>query len=210
MPSTMPGESHRRERGGGDRSHPASVSGLARSRLPLGGAGRFLLVTLIGAIGAGCRGAPEATPGNGTPEDQAAGSADDVVTDAAADSLRLDLDVPARVTAGDPVPMTLRVENVAERPVDLYLTGRTIAFDLIVEDEAGTVVWRRLHDQVVEQILRVEQLASGDTLVLEDTWNQRSNDGAPVAPGGYTVRAEVLTEDEPLVAGPEPLRIVGG
>ena len=191
----MPETSHRRERGGGGRPHPAFW---------------LLLVALFGVGGAGCGDpTPEATPGTGTPEATTPIS-DDTVDDAPSDSLRLRLDVPREVAAGDPVPMRLRVENVAGRALDLYLTGREIAFDLIVESAAGTVAWRRLHDQVIPQILRVEQLAPGDTLVLEDAWDQRSNDGEPVAPGTYAVRGEVLTEDEPLVAGPATLRIVGG
>jgi len=132
------------------------------------------------------------------------------MADATSDSLRLDLIVPDQVDAGEPVDMTLRVENVAGRPLDLYLTGRTIAFDLVVEDPVGTEIWSRLHDQVLQQILRVEHLAPGDTLVLEDTWLQRSNAGSPAEPGDYQVRGSILTEDEPLTAGPVPLRIGEG
>lgn len=131
------------------------------------------------------------------------------MADTPSDSLRLDLLVPHQVAAGSPVEMTLRVENVAGRPLDLYLMGRSIAYDLIVEDEAGAEVWSRLHDAVLQQILRVEHLAPGDTLVLEDSWPQRSNAGSPVPPGEYRVRGEIFTEGEPLTAGPVPLRIAG-
>ncbi|MGD8497036.1 MAG: BsuPI-related putative proteinase inhibitor [Gemmatimonadales bacterium] len=131
------------------------------------------------------------------------------MADTPSDSLRIDLIAPEQVAGGEPVAMTLRLENVAGRPVDLYLMGRTIAFDLIVEDEAGAEVWNRLHDQVLQQILRVEHLAPGDTLTLEDTWPQRSNAGSSVPPGDYRVRGEIFTEGEPLTAGPVPLRIVG-
>jgi hypothetical protein len=131
------------------------------------------------------------------------------MADAPSDSLRIDLLVPDQVAAGEPVELALRIENVAGRPLDLYLMGRTIAFDLIVEDRAGAEIWSRLHDQVLQQILRVEHLAPGDTLTLEATWPQRSNVGSPVPPGDYRVRGEIFTEGEPLVAGPVPLRIAG-
>lgn len=126
------------------------------------------------------------------------------------DSLRLWLELPEQVSAGEPVPVTFRVENISDGPLDLYLTGRPIAFDLIVEDEGGTVVWRRLEDQVIPAILRIETLAPGERLELDDTWDQRSNAGEPVAPGAYTVRGELLTEQEPLVTPAVPLRISSG
>ena len=106
--------------------------------------------------------------------------------------------------------MVLMVENVSERPVDLYLHGRPIAFDLTVADAEGETVWRRLHDAVIPVILRIETLAPGDTLTLEDTWDQRSIEGKPAAAGAYTVRGELLTEDEPLTAAEVPLRITPG
>jgi hypothetical protein len=181
-------------RGGGAGSHPVFVA---------------LLVAV--AFGAGCRSTPpdaDATA-RGSAADPTPSPTENAMADTPSDSLRIDLIAPAQVAAGEPVEITLRVENVAGRPLDLYLMGRTIAFDLIVEDEAGTEIWSRLHDQVLQQILRVEHLAPGDTLTLEDTWPQRSNAGSPVPPGAYRVRGEVFTEQEPLTAGPAPLRIAG-
>lgn len=126
------------------------------------------------------------------------------------DSLRLWLEVPDQVRAGESVPVTLRVENVTDRTLNLHLTGRTIAFDLTVADEDGAVVWRRLEDEVVPAILRLETLAPRDTLVLEDTWEQRSNAGKSVAPGAYTMRGELLSEEQALAFPPVPLRILPG
>lgn len=125
----------------------------------------------------------------------------------ASDSVRLSLELPDEVRAGEPVPIALRVENVANRPLDLYLTGRPIAFDLIVTDAEGSAVWRRLEDEVIPAILRIETLGPGDTLELERTWDQRTKEGEPVPPGDYTVRGELLTEDEPLTTPEKPLRI---
>ncbi|HUH13059.1 MAG TPA: BsuPI-related putative proteinase inhibitor [Longimicrobiales bacterium] len=128
--------------------------------------------------------------------------------DATADSLRLRLRVPGRVAAGEPVSITLRVENRTERTLTLYLVGRVIAFDLVVEDRDGAVVWRRLEDEVIQAILRLETLPPGEALVLEDSWDQRSNAGEPVPPGEYRVRGELLTEGEPLAAPIERLTIL--
>lgn len=128
----------------------------------------------------------------------------------ASDSLRLRLDVPDEVRVGESVPIALSVENVAERPIDLHLTGRTIAFDLVVVDTDGAVVWRRLEGAVIPAILQLRTLAPGEVLELDDTWNQRSNVGEAVEPGTYTVQGEVLTDEDPLVTPAEKLRIAGG
>lgn len=125
----------------------------------------------------------------------------------ASDSLRLWLELPDMVRPGQSASMTLRVENVSDRPLDLYLRGRAIAFDLIVTDDRGTVVWRRLEGAVLPAILRIETLAAGESLELEDAWDQRSNEGGAVEPGSYTVRGELLTEGEPLTTPAVPLRI---
>lgn len=125
-----------------------------------------------------------------------------------ADSLRLRVEVPAEVVAGETVPIALRVENLTERTLTLYLTGRTIAFDVIVERSGGPRVWRRLEGEVVQSILRLDTLGPGEALVLEDSWDQRSNAGEAVLPGEYRIHGELLTEGEPLVFPAEPLRIL--
>lgn len=133
----------------------------------------------------------------------------EATTTTAADSLRLTLELPARVGAGQAVPIQLRVENVSGRPLDLYLRGRSVTFDLVVADQGGAVVWRRLENEVIPAAVRIEVLPPGGRLDLEATWNQRSNDGNRVRPGSYTVRGELLTETVPLVAAPRPLVIEG-
>jgi hypothetical protein len=123
----------------------------------------------------------------------------DQVSDTASDTVRLRLDAPEAMPPGAPVPIVLRVENVTGRPLELHLRGRTIAFDLVVSDLEGSVVWRRLHEAIIPAILRLESLEPEGTLELFDSWSQRSNDGDPVEPGLYTVRGELLTDGAPLV-----------
>jgi hypothetical protein len=57
------------------------------------------------------------------------------IAPAVSDSLRLSLDLPRTIRAGAAVPISLHVENTTDRTLDLYLRGRTIAFDLVVSDE---------------------------------------------------------------------------
>lgn len=120
----------------------------------------------------------------------------------------MNLVVAEQAGFGVPVAITVRAENITARSLDLYLTGRPIAFDLIVTDLTGAVVWRRLEGEVIAAALRIETLAPGDTLELTDTWDQRTNAGEPVVPGAYTVRGEILAEDQPLVTPSRTLRIV--
>jgi hypothetical protein len=109
------------------------------------------------------------------------------------DSLRLHLLAPAAARAGAPVPITIRVANGGGRPLELHLQGRGIAFDVVVKDEAGTVVWRRLEGAFIQGILQLKTLAPGESFDLDAAWT-------PTAPGTYTVEG-VLPTDEP-----QPLR----
>jgi hypothetical protein len=115
-----------------------------------------------------------------------------------ADSLHLSLEVPDRIRSSEEARLTFRVVNVSGGPLDLYLRGRTIAFDLVITGESGEPVWSRLHDEIIPAILRVEHLAAGDTLVLRDSWDGRTNTGDPVPPGTYGVQGVLLTEGDPL------------
>ena len=123
------------------------------------------------------------------------------------DSVRVALEAPRRVRAGEPVRIVLRLENISDRTLDLYLRGRTIVFDLIITRKDGSVLWRRLEDEAVPAILRIETLEPGAVIELEDTWDHRANDGAPVSSGEYGIRGEILTELEPLVTASASLRI---
>ena len=130
------------------------------------------------------------------------------MSDAAVDSVRLALDVPATARAGASVPIALRVENVAGRALELYLRGRTIAWDVVVARAGGDTVWRRLDGEVIPAIVQLRLLAPGEVLTLRAAWDQRDAAGAHVGPGRYTVRADLLTDrPEPLAAAPAPVEI---
>jgi len=174
-----------------------------------GQGGSIRLVCLLLATGcAGLLTACHTTAGEeeaSPPSRERSSEETDVV--ASADSLSLRLEMPERVATDEPVPITLEVRNVTDRSIDLYLTGRPIAFDLVVTEEDGEVVWRRLEGEVIPMVLRIETLEPGVALEFEETWDQRSNAGEFVPPGTYTVRGKLLTEDEPLVTPESRLRI---
>jgi len=113
------------------------------------------------------------------------------------------------VRIGEPVPITLRLTNTNDRPVELHLQGRQIAFNIIVAREDGTVVWRRLEGEVVLGILQIRTLAPGEVLELTDVWRQRSKSGRPVEPGVYAIQGALPTDEpEPMRTPTVQLRIV--
>lgn len=118
------------------------------------------------------------------------------------DSLRFTVAAPAEARVDEDVPITLRLTNAAGRPVELYLRGREIAFDIIAADHAGVIVWRRLAGVVVPGILQVKVLGPGETLELEDAWR-------PAAPGEYSLQGILPTDEpEPLRTAPVRVRVL--
>jgi hypothetical protein len=125
------------------------------------------------------------------------------------DSMTLELSAPHEVRAGEPVALAIRLTNTGKEPMTLYLRGRPIAFDLIVTDARGKIVWRRLENAVTSMVLQVRELPPGETLTFEDVWTQRTNAGALVQPGEYRVKGEVLTDtDTPLKTPVHSFRVV--
>lgn len=60
-------------------------------------------------------------------------------------------------------------------------------------------MWRRLEDEVVPAILRIETLDPGAVIEIEGTWGRRANNGTPVSDGKDGIGGEMLTEQESLV-----------
>lgn len=116
------------------------------------------------------------------------------------DAIRLTFDVPARVSGGDAVTFVLGVENGGDTRADLYLVGRTIAFDVVVETAAGRPVWRRLAGEVVQAVLRLETLPPGGRLEFQAEWDGRGADGQATVPGEYVAWGELLTDGAPLLS----------
>ena len=119
------------------------------------------------------------------------------------DGLRLTLDVPSEARRGTPVPITLRIENIGDRPLELTLRGRSIAFDVIVRDSSGRVIWQRLANTIIPAIARLEQLEPGQALEVRADWRPG---GSP--PGEYLVESELLTDGAPLRPPSSRVRLI--
>ena len=146
---------------------------------------------------AGCSDRPHRQAQNLTSRNAHARSTDQESVTSTADSLRVSLLIPGEVPAGRPVPIVIRLENTGAGPRDLYLRGRTIAFDIFITRPNGQAVWQRLKDEVIPAIVQLKALSPGEVLELEHHWDQRGNHGEPVAPGAYMVRGAILTEGSP-------------
>ncbi len=121
----------------------------------------------------------------------------------------LELKVPPEVPAGQPIPIVLRLTNTADAPRELALQGRPIAYNVIITQRYGAIVWRRLEGEVIQTILQLRTFASGESLEFRHDWNQRSNSGVPVAPGEYLVIGVVPTDPPTeLRSQSAPLRIL--
>jgi hypothetical protein len=189
----------------GARTSPGpSLPSLAR----LTGRPRVLTVALLVAA---CGSSAPARGGDSTAHPAGRGGDGGVVSAPAADSVRVTLDVPPAVRERAPVAITLRVENVSPRAVELYLRGRTIAFDVVVTRADGRVAWRRLEDAIVPAVVQLRALAPGEALVLRAEWDQRTRGGAFAGVGRYAVRGLLLTDrPEPMETPPLPLEITPG
>lgn len=123
-------------------------------------------------------------------------------------ALRVELVAPAAVRAGERVPVTIRITNPSDKPIDAYFVGREIAFDIVVRKGDSSVVWRRLTGRGVQMVLQVRTLAPGQTLELGDTWSQQTDAGGVMAPGSYSVQGVVLGQGkEEMRTEPKKLEI---
>ena len=125
------------------------------------------------------------------------------------DHLEVRLEAPEFAVEREPIRYAVVVENSGDAPLDLHLQGREILFDLAVIGEGGGLVWRRLHDSAAQAILRLETLDPGETIRLEDSWDQRGSDGQFVEPGFYTLQATLPTDGAALLTQDRLLQITG-
>ena len=122
------------------------------------------------------------------------------------DGVQVSMVVPDRVTSGNRVPLVIRLTNVSASPIELYLRGREITFDIVITDASGSEVWRLLQGDPIPAILQLRALAPGEALELTHEWDQQTRRGGQAAEGRYTVRAEVLTDGSGSLESDEAVR----
>jgi hypothetical protein len=107
--------------------------------------------------------------------------------------LELGLEMPARVRAGQPVPLKTMLRNVGKEPLELSLGGAEdpAVFDFVATRKDGPEVWRRLYGAQLSLNGRFLVLAPGQTVIFGHTWDQRDNKGRWVPPGTYHLRGVI-------------------
>jgi hypothetical protein len=105
------------------------------------------------------------------------------------DTLALAIDAPRQVMRGDAVTIALTARNTSGRVIDLYLRGREPTALVTISDEQGDIVWRNIGTGV-PAILLLRTLEPDDTLTITEHWQP----AADIAPGAYTINAELLGE----------------
>jgi Intracellular proteinase inhibitor len=91
------------------------------------------------------------------------------------------------------VRLALHVVNNSKKRVELtFPSGQT--YDFVVLDSVGRELWRWGSGRMFTQALRNTLLGGGETLDYEETWNT-----APLAPGHYTARAVLASENFPVM-----------
>jgi hypothetical protein len=106
---------------------------------------------------------------------------------------------PSAVSSGQPVSLRLVVRNTSNRPVWLEIGDSTYAFNLIVAESDGVEVWNRLQSMrngPIPAILKTYAIAPGDSVQFQDTWDQQADHGRQVAPGTYSVRGALNTNQD--------------
>lgn len=123
--------------------------------------------------------------------------------------LQVSLTAPDRAPVGSMVPIVIRLENAGEARLELYLRGRTIAYDILIRDPTGRVVWHRLEGEIVPGIIQLRILKPREVLELSHEWDQRTNREELVEPGLYTAEGLVLTDGpQPFTSAPRQLVII--
>lgn len=106
---------------------------------------------------------------------------------------------PDVVKVGTRVRFGLHVRNAGDQAVDLYLRGREPTMEVVVSDEHGRTLWRRLEGQIIPAVLQLHALAPGGELEVSAEWDLRVH-GRPIPPGRCVLHASLLTESQPLAA----------
>jgi hypothetical protein len=159
---------------------------------------RFLIPVLcIGAIVLACgpRAHNEASaPKNNTPSVAQAGTPHAPVTPVATKrekkpAIAAQLSVRAEDAS---IRFALHVTNTSKKRVELtFPSGQT--YDFVILDSLGREMWRWGNGRMFTQAVRNKLLTGGESIDLEETWKD-----APLAPGRYTARAVLTSENYPL------------
>lgn len=116
------------------------------------------------------------------------------------------IDVPARVTAGEEVPIAATLVNRGRDSVRLTLPpGPRAPEEIVVATDAGAVVWHSAAHDSSGAATRTVVLAPGEIRGSGVGWDQRDDGGNPVPAASYRVRAILRQPPRAAVSAWKPL-----
>jgi hypothetical protein len=101
-------------------------------------------------------------------------------------TVAVSLTAPAEVVLGDTATFVLNVTNLTRRYVTLPTARDFVPFDVLVEDESGTLVWRAAAGPRIWGDSPIS-VGPSSTATLTLRWTLRDLAGDPVTPGSYRV-----------------------
>jgi hypothetical protein len=155
-----------------------------------------ILLTFLAVLSWACRTSPLACDGPGGAR--------------AIGSWSLAIRVPDSVRGNDSVPLALVLKNVGDLALDPGLGLPSDADFVVARAEDTSEVWSKLHGHTILMgALRRGAILPGDSVRIEDHWDQRGNDGQLVPRGIYCVRGGLNTKGlDSLRSGVATLRLV--
>jgi Intracellular proteinase inhibitor len=164
---------------------------------------RFLIPALcVGAIALACgpraHNESSAPRKNDTPPVQMASRVDTPNAPAAAVApktvkAKTGIDAQLYVHVDTNIRFALHVINAGKKRVEInFPSGQT--YDFVVLDSVGREMWHWASGRMFTQTLRNRLLAGGESLDLEETWNN-----AALPPGKYVARATLKSANYPVV-----------
>ena len=106
---------------------------------------------------------------------------------------------------GEPIVMTIEVTNKAERTITLTFPSAQ-RYDFIVKKGKETI-WQWSAGRMFAQVVGRYEIAPGETLAYEYTWDQAAQDGTKPGLGAYTIEG-LLMLSPPFRVGPKTFGIV--
>ncbi len=134
------------------------------------------------------------------------GSAEGPLNEAKPDLLEVNIGLDGGGYAmGEPIVMTLEVTNKAGRAINLTFPSAQ-RYDFIVKQGKRTI-WQWSAGRTFAQVVGSHELAPGETISYEYTWDQTAADGTKPALGAYTIEG-LLMLSPPFRVGPKVFGIV--
>jgi hypothetical protein len=99
--------------------------------------------------------------------------------------LRLTLELPKEMPAGESVPFKLKIENTMSKVLNLEVGYAP--YDFIVTTPDGAEVWRWSYGKAFPLVTRPLILQPNEVKEFSETWDQLDKEGYPVLAGAYNV-----------------------